>query len=200
MTRWIARQWSANPAAGLVAMSAAFRPEYREVAVVAFPVGMFHGRSTCGAREPPAEAPTRQVRAPRSVRTQHGRASSRRRPQDGRPSAATRSRNRDDRRSRRGQTRNVSVILRWLQRCRLRHQYASAVRSVLQGHALLDRVEDGDPGTPGRILVPHVATGAESALRWGSRLTQQGVLGSEQYARDQALLNALLERTRALGG
>jgi hypothetical protein len=53
---------------------------------------------------------------------------------------------------------------------------------------------------PSRILVPHVAAVADSALRWGSRLTRQGFLTPEQYSQDEARLNALLERTRALGG
>jgi len=94
---------------------------------------------------------------------------------------------------------HVSVIPRWLQHWRVGHQYASAVRAALQGHALLDRVQDGDPGTPARILVPDVAAVADWALRWGSQLTQQGLLAPEQYAQDEARLNALLERTRALG-
>ncbi len=98
-----------------------------------------------------------------------------------------------------GRLSTVSVVPRWLQHWRVRHQYASAVRLALQGHALLDRVRDGDPGTPSRILVPHVAAGANSALRWGSRLTQQGLLAPAQYAQDEARLNALLERIRAFG-
>lgn len=69
----------------------------------------------------------------------------------------------------------------------------------MQGHALLDRVQDGDPGTPARILVPDVASVADWVLRWGNQLTQQGILAPEQYAQDEARLNALLERTRALG-
>ncbi len=98
-----------------------------------------------------------------------------------------------------GQTVHVSVTPRWLQDWWDRHQYASAVRLALQGHALLNRVQDGDPGTPACILVPDVAACADWALWWGSQLTQQGLLAPEQYAQDGARLIALLERTRSFG-
>ena len=76
--------------------------------------------------------------------------------------------------------------------------YRGLVRSVLANDALLDRVEAGDPGAPARVMAPHVAGGAATALRLGKQFVEWGVLRDREQEQNATPLRSLLARAERL--